>query len=104
MLLRKVFAHNAQISKHSLNHEALKAVANIMLSNEVFHIKLDAKFVRHRNERLQKPFNASNKIGANLLGLGGKLSKAYELLSSMREAREEELFQSAKSREGHEGS
>lgn len=69
--------------------KAFKAVADALNGNSDSLTKVDAKSVRKRYDRLQKPFLIDEDCDALRSGVGRDFTEHEELLSEMREAREE---------------
>lgn len=59
-------------------------------------MEVDGKSVQDRYERMQKAFDDGDKRDEKLSGVGGGLTEAEELLSMMREARDNALLERAR--------
>lgn len=93
MLLREVLACNAHTAPHGCKAEYFERAANSLNGNRDFSVHVDGKSVRDRYERMQKLYNQKDRKDALLSGVGGEVTEADELLSVMREAREEHALQ-----------
>ena len=98
-MLREVAAAKAHIAPHGSKTEAFKTVADVLNSNVDFVPHMDSKSVRDRYERLQKAADKEDRHDAMRSGVGGEFTEQQELLSQMREAREEQKLEKLKSME-----
>lgn len=93
MLLREVLAADAHVAPHGTKQERFKGVADALEANVDFKVKIDAKSARDRYERLQKTFDQDDRRNAMMSGVGGEMTETQEMLSKMKEAREEVVMQ-----------
>jgi len=96
MLLREVLAARAHIAPRGYKQQSFQPAADMLNANREFRLQLDGKSVRDRYERMQRAFDAADKRDAMGSGVGGEVTEEQELLSQMREAREEIKTQRAK--------
>lgn len=89
ILLRDVYGNRAHIAHQGEKREAFQVAADVLCGIKYFGINVDGKSVRDRYERMQKAFNDSDKRNKKLSGVKGGPLEAEDLLSMMREARDD---------------
>lgn len=89
MLLRKVSAAKEHAATYNTQQAAFSVVAEEFNSNCDFRVVVESKTVRDRYERLQRTFHSADRKDAIATGVGGDVREADELLSQIREARDD---------------
>lgn len=92
MLMREFGAFNAHIAPHGSKREAFKTVSDALNANVDFSPVVAGQSVRGRYERLHKTFDQYYSRKAMRSGVVGEVTEQQELLSMIREAREEQII------------
>lgn len=87
ILICKVFAARANVTPQGETRERFEVVASKANACRKLSFAVTKKSVQDRYKRLQARANEANKRDVLMSGIGGKVGEAVELLSAMREAR-----------------
>ena len=99
VILREVAASKAHVAPYGKTMELFQVAADAANNNDVMSKKLTAKSIQDRFSRLIKDFEASDKRERSLSGIEGHFGEAEELLSLMKEARDDKEDEEKKIRQ-----
>lgn len=89
MIFREVSARKAHIADFGQKGAKFEEVTKALVATGVFKAELESRSIRDRYTRMQRDFDKDDLELSKMSGVGEEVTEAEELLSSMREARED---------------
>lgn len=89
VLIRELSAAKAHVAEYGKVRERFQCAADTANMSPCLSVKVNAKSIQDRYKKLQDAFDRGDSKNRNLSGVGGEMGEAEELLSHMKEVKDD---------------